>query len=514
MVVLDRRAVLRTGAATALAGAGAALPAGPASAAAVGSAAGSPGVVKPRSAVQPENLDARGWRQLADSVRGPLFRQQDANFWALSVPENHRFAQIIPAGILCPDTPADVARAISWASENQLPVTPRGGGHSYAGFSSTTGLLLSLARMRQVRVDTAAGTVTVQGGARNADVLAALGGTDLLLPGGRCATVGVGGLTLGGGIGFATRPYGLSCDSLISTVVATADGRLATCDENTNADLFWACRGGAGGNFGVNTSFTFRLHPVPGATVYNFAWDRRYAATVLKEFSDLTAEPAYSRTLGAQYGIHTGAEPTVYGQGLYYGDRTELEGILRPLLLAAPPATQFIEERKIWPAMGYFYATPSGNPYGTKSIVTPKLLTNDIIDRLVARIDAFPAGSPASSASVSFFAMGGADTAVKPGDTAYVHRDAHFIMSLTAYWGDTDFTEVRDTNLAWLDTLYQEMSADLGTSAYQNFPDGELKQWWTAYYGANYDRLVQVKQKYDPELLFRYPQAVRPDPRS
>lgn len=500
MVVLDRRAVLRTGASAALAGAGAAFSAPAAHASAT-------------SAVPQPRTGTRDWRQLQNSVEGPVFRPDAANFWALNLPENHRYAEIIPEGVVCPSRPADVAASVAWARANQLTVTPRCGGHSYAGFSSTDGLLVHLSRMRAVRVDTAARTITVDAGARNTEVYAALNATDLLLPGGRCPSVGMSGLTLGGGIGFATRPFGLTCDSLISTVVATADGDLVTCDAERNADLFWACRGGAGNNFGINTSFTYRLHEVPGAVVYDFTWDRRHAGPVLRFFSDLIAVPEYTRKISAQYGIRTGTGATVYGQGLFLGERAQLESILRPLLAQAVPATRFIEQRRIWPAMDYFYVEGGGDPYGTKSIVTRRVLPSSTIERLIGMIERFEARSGASSLSVSFFAMGGQDTAVRPEATAYVHRDARAIMSMTAYWGDADFPAVRDANLAYLDALYQDMAGDLGTSAYQNFPDGQLKQWWNAYYGANYDRLVRVKEHYDPELLFRYPQGVRADPR-
>jgi FAD/FMN-containing dehydrogenase len=496
MVVLDRRAVLRAGAATALAGAGAALTAPDAAAAA------------------PQNIDERGWRDLANSVDGPVFRQDTANFWALNPPENHRYAQIIAAGIVCPSSPQDVARAITWASANQLPVTPRCGGHNYAGFSSTTGLLVHLGRMRDVRVDPVGRTVTVQAGARNSDIFNALSATDLLLPGGRCPSVGVSGLTLGGGIGFATRLAGLTCDNLISTTVATADGSLLTCDENTNSDLFWACRGGAGGNFGINTSFTYRLQRIPAATVYDFSWNRSAAPDVLGFFSGLIGDPRYLERLSAQFGVGTGSGNPVYGQGLFLGSPSEVQGIFDPLLRIAPPASRSVQELPIWSAMSRFYVSGNGNPYGTKSIVSARPVTGDTISRLLSHVDRFPRQTPGSSGSVSFFAMGGREARRRPGDTAYVHRAARYILSLTAYWGDTDYPEVRDGNLAWLDSLYQDMAGRLGTSAYQNFPDGELRQWWSAYYGDNYARLVQVKQKYDPNLLFRYPQGIRANPGS
>lgn len=502
MDALNRRSVLRGGAGVAVSGVGAAMLASTASA-----SVPSPSVPGRR------NLDERGWQELADAVSGPIFRQDTANYWALSLPTNHRYAQITPAGVFVPDSAQDVARSIRWAGHNQLPILPRCGGHSYAGFSSTAGLLVPLANMRRTRVDLAAKTLTVQSGCLNQEVYDALKDTDLLLPGGRCPAVGISGLVLGGGIGFATRAYGLTCDSLISTEIALADGRLVTADENTNPDLYWACRGGAGGNFGINTSYTFQLYRVPRATVWDFTWTRDDAPAVLMALSDLISMPEHARTLSAQFGIRNdGTTVTLYGQGLYFGTKTDLERILRPLLAATPPTRLFIEERKVWPAMSYFYETSSGDPYGTKSIVSSRPLNEGVINHMLDQIGSFRSRSTASRVAVSFFAMGGKDNAMAPGDTAYVHRRSRFILSMTAYWADIDSAGVRDANLGWLNKLYGDLSADLGTSAYQNFPDGELKNWWTAYYGSNYDRLVRVRQKYDPKLLFRYPQAVRANP--
>ncbi|MFD8888721.1 FAD-dependent oxidoreductase, partial [Streptomyces erythrochromogenes] len=190
MATFDRRAVLRGGASAALASVGTMLLSPPDSTA-----------VPLAPAPKPRNLDERGWDELEHAVDGPVFRKDDANYWALSLPTNHRYAETTPAGILVPHSAADVAESIRWADRNQLPILPRCGGHNYAGFSTTTGLLVHLAALRKVHVDQDAKTLTVQAGCLNRDVFAALKDTDLLLPGGRCPTVGVSGLVLGGGIG-------------------------------------------------------------------------------------------------------------------------------------------------------------------------------------------------------------------------------------------------------------------------------------------------------------------------
>ncbi|MGW8955646.1 FAD-binding oxidoreductase [Streptomyces sp. NPDC055709] len=460
--------------------------------------------------ISPMDRDTRSWRELRRRVKGPLFRSASANYWALNMPTNPRYANIHAEGILCPDGDSDVTEAITWARKNGLPVTARGGGHSYAGFSNTEGLLMPFARMRKVRLDADEGTLTVEAGARNTDVFEVLKDTDLLLPGGRCPAVGVSGLVLGGGIGLATRAYGLTCDSLMRTSVATASGELLTCDENREADLFWACRGGAGGNFGINTSYTFRLHRVSGVTIYDLSWEWQDASRAIVAAAELIEQPETARTLSCQFGLRTRGT-RVYAQGIYFGARAGLEQAIAPLLSLSPART-IIEERRIWPAISYFYQISSGDPYFTKSIVSPRALAAGTVHKLVARMDEWVQRSPESEATIAFFAMGGEDAVPAPEDTAYVHRDARFIMSMTTYWANHDPSAVQHANIAWLNTLYDDMSADLGTRAYQNFPDRELPNWWTAYYGSNYRRLVRVKEQYDPRQIFRYPQGIRPHP--
>ncbi|MFI9203175.1 FAD-binding oxidoreductase [Streptomyces sp. NPDC053048] len=506
----DRRRVLRTGLGAAVtAGLGLSLTEQPA-----------PATVRPAPARpdvrRPADVDNRAWRDLRDRVRGPLFRPSDSNYWALSLPANHRFADRHPAAVLCPRTTGDITEAIAWVRRQRIPVAVRCGGHNYAGYSSTTGLLVHLAGMRKVEVDVGALTVTVQAGARNSEVYEALKNTDLLLPGSRCPDVGMSGLVLGGGIGMATRRYGLTCDSLLRTTVATSEGEVLMCDERRDADLFWACRGGAGGNFGINTSFTFRLRPVAGVTVYDLAWEWKDAAAVLAAAAEVTgASGETAQDLSCQFGLRTAGDGTrVYAQGLYFGAQDDLERALRPLLKAAAPTRRFIEQRRVWPGMSHFHETPSGNPYLARSIVSKRHLTSGVIDRIVGHLDDWRPRSRASRSTVTFFAMGGKDAAPAPGDTAYVHRDARFILALTTYWSDTDPGPVSDHNTTWLGRLYDDLSKDLGTAAYQNFPDPELERWWSAYYGSNYNRLVKIKEDYDPSGLFRYPQAVRDRPGS
>ncbi|MGW2601641.1 FAD-binding oxidoreductase [Streptomyces klenkii] len=490
---MDRRTVLRAGAGAGLA-AGLWAPAGRAAA-----AAGSEG---------------RDWGGLKRLLGGRLYFPGDPRFAPLNMPANHLYSHRVPAAIACPRSHEEVLATVEWAGRHAIGVVPRGGGHSYAGYSTSDGgLLVHLGGMRDVTVNGT--TLTAGAGARELDVYAALKDTGLLLPGGRCPEVGVGGLVLGGGIGPATRAYGLTCDSLTGTTVVTGDAYTARCDENSNSELFWACRGGAGGNFGINTSFTFTLHPVRTATAwYDLSWAWKDAAPALKRLAELIAEPRYRKSLTCQFGLRTAGERRVHAQGLCFGsERSEHpEQTLRTLITRLRPRRSATGTAGIWECMRRFHETPPGDPYAAGSIVAGKDLGASVVDELVDSLGSWKAASPDSRAAVSFFAMGGADTALRPADTAYVHRDATFIVDLAAHWSDADPAPVPDANRLQLQALHRSLSRHLGTDAYQNFPDPGLRNWQTAYYGGNYARLQTVKRTVDPARLFTYPQGIAPTP--
>ncbi|WP_424889896.1 FAD-binding oxidoreductase [Streptomyces sp. XH2] len=482
---MDRRTVLRAGAGAGLA-AGLWAPVGQAAAA---------------------RKDA-DWAGLKKLLGGRLFRPGDRQFWPLNLPANPFYADRVPGGIAYPQTPDDVATAVNWAGENGVKVVPRSGGHNYAGYSTTDGgLLVHLGGMRDVKVNGT--TLTVGAGARNADVYAALKDTDLLLPGGRCPDVGVSGLVLGGGIGLATRNLGLTCDSLTGTTAVLADGYTATCHENSNSELFWACRGGAGGNFGINTSYTFRLHRVQGVVTYDLSWDWKDAKSALKALAGLIAESRHRKTLACQFGLRTSGNARVYAQGLYFGPQETLMSLIGRL---PRPKSRAVKRAGVWEGMSRFYETSSGDPYASGSIVAKQNLATPVIEQLVDAFSGWKSVTPASRATVSFFAMGGADTALRPTDTAYVHRDATFIVDLATYWSDGDPDQAAAGNKQALQRLYGMLSAPLGTGAYQNFPDPDLQGWQAAYYGRNYAGLQRVKRTVDPDRLFTYPQGIVPAP--
>ena len=492
-----------------------------------------------------EQVSRRDWKRLADglSSSSTLYRPRDSSYPVLAIPFNHRYAGIKPAGIVACGTARDVREAILWARQVGLPAVPRSGlGHNYAGYSATTGLLLNMARMTSI--DSAplpgtarsrtygpmtvvhnAGTVTVGAGVTNSDLHPLLEDRGMFVPTGRCPTVGVAGLVLGGGIGFSDKMFGLTCDRLVATTVVLADGQVVEASQDSQSDLFWACRGGAGNNFGVHTSFTFRYDQFHGTVgFFEFRWSLDCVLPVLAVMQQIVRDTADNKRFNCRLGIgtqgrtrtqiHANANVNVIGQ--HYGSADELRAILAPMLAigtASERARNSAAIRHVTPgqASELLSTTMPADQFGAKSAVLTSrtLLTSRQVSAAAERLLDWPGSGNKDGAGFAMFALGGEINQVPPEATAFVHRRALFIFSAETCWADYDPPDLAAANLHWLDEFYDGIFGDTPPGrSYQNFPDPALKDWRRAYYGANYDRLVRVKQKYDPAGFFRYPQAI------
>ncbi len=288
---------------------------------------------RPSPTRQPSPTSA-DWSELSKSLQGTLIRPNSSYYSTAHQLFNPRFDYIHPAAIAYCVSPADVQTCIAFAQRFGVPLAARSGGHSYAGYSTTTGLVLDVSRMNTVTVDAGAGTANVGAGTRLIDVYAALAQYGLVLPAGTCPTVGIAGLALGGGVGVLGRKLGLTCDSLLAAQIVVADGRVLTCDTNHEPKLFWALRGGGGGNFGVVTSFTFRVYPVASLSLFTLNWPWSSAADVLdawQNWAPQAPDELWSNCL-FQATSDKGAEPFVQVGGVYMGEATSLNVLLQPLI--------------------------------------------------------------------------------------------------------------------------------------------------------------------------------------
>ncbi len=439
---------------------------------------------------------------LARNLTGQLLKPGDAEFLARAVPQNLRFAANLPTAVARCSSPADVQTALRWCQDYGVPLAVRSGGHNYAGYSTTSGLLLDTTLMNDVQFESSTGRAKLGGGAKNRDAFAALRNTNTAITHGRCIGVGVAGLTLGGGVGFNMRARGLTCDALVETEVVTADGQVLVCNALQNEDLFWACRGGGGGNFGVNTSFTFQTFPVGTVTAFLIDWE----TLPLEVFRTLiTLAPGFPTTLGiiGRIDRSAGGHTKAISLGQFLGTPDELKALLAPLYALAAPSREDIQQLPYWDAQDILSepGRPGFYQEASRYVYTP--FDNAALDLIEDFMQRWP--ETHGSADFSFFLTGGAVDDLARTDTAYVHRGAVMVVASANSWTEEDDPAA---SLQWQAEFDQALGPLTSEERFVNFPDPSSTDFLRAYYGQNLERLIEVNRKYDPGQLFKYPQAV------
>ncbi|HWF20645.1 MAG TPA: FAD-binding oxidoreductase [Acidimicrobiales bacterium] len=470
------------------------------------------------------------WSRLGSSLSGTLVVPSDPTYGTARLVYNERFDGAMPAAIALCQTPTDVQHCVNFARANDVPITARSGGHSYGGYSSGPGLVVDLAGINSVAADASASTATIGGGALLIDVYSQLGSAGLLLPAGSCATVGIAGLTLGGGIGVFDRKYGLTCDNLTALEMVTADGRVTTCNAHEHPELFWACRGGGGGNFGIVTSFTFDVHPVPPIALFTLQWPWSAASAVAAAWQHwITTVPdeLWSNCELLASGS-AGPGPSVEVSGVFIGTADALDGALGPLQSAvgSAPSYRSVGAQSYVSAMlaeaGCSDSTvaqchlPSQNPAGTlqrvsfdaKSAYLASPMSLAHLDAVIQAVESLQASVPSVQGGVAFDSGGGAIDQVAPDATAYVHRNALASIQYSATWSSGAPSSVGTGVTTWLDQTSQALAPAVDGQAYQNYIDPTLADWPRAYYGSNLARLVSAKRAYDPDDLFHFAQSI------
>jgi FAD/FMN-containing dehydrogenase len=461
-------------------------------------------------------------RDLARQLRGTVLTRGDAGFNESSEPFNQRFDHIKPQVVAQVANEKDVVKCVLWAREHGVPPVARGGGHSYAGFSTNRGLVIDLGALNSVDVDAANGTAVVGGAALNADVLAATKGGEWLLPGGTCLGVAYGGLTLGGGIGFNTHWAGLSCDHLVGSRIVTADGRRLSISEDEHDDLFWACRGGAGGSFGINTSLEFELQRVPVETVSFYSFDYRgadAAAAMLAAFDELCERaPAEFNADSAAQAVPVGPGGpreaiSAFSRGQYLGPVEELQELVRPVQEAAPTTNVQFETFAYWDMQQFFAsAEQPRHSWGDISRYAQGRLPDDVYGRLAELLAECP--SRTEDTNGSFWSLGWVGgpvvNSIGRRQTAYVHRNATTMLRATPDWAEGTAPAEAKALQSWARQMIDLVRPHTPNESYQNFPNRGIEDWEQQYYGVNYPRLRDVKTKYDPGDVFHNQQSVRP----
>ncbi|MGH7265355.1 MAG: FAD-binding oxidoreductase [Candidatus Rokuibacteriota bacterium] len=398
---------------------------------------------------------------------------------------------------------ADVIAAVAFARDHDLLVSIRGGGHGVTGNAVCDGgLVIDLSRMRSVRVDLAKRTARAGGGATWGDFDHETQAFDMATTGGIVPTTGIAGLTLGGGIGYLNRKYGLACDNLISADVVTAAGRLLKASAEENADLFWGLRGG-GGNFGVVTALEYRIHPVGSVLGGELIFPLDRAKETLRFYrSWSTAAPDEVR---ADATLLSGPEgPALAIIVCYCGSTERGEKVLRPLREFGPPIADTVAPSRYARIQNLLteVLTPGFLHFWKSGFF--RSFSDDAIEKLV---DFFAAAVPSPFAAVAIEHLGGAIRRVGEGETAFGHRRAQHSCLVLRAWREP---AVSQDNIAWARACYGVVEPFLEQGVYVNYLGEEGESRVRAAYGANYQRLAALKQKYDPTNFFRANQNIRP----
>lgn len=470
-----------------------------------------------------------GLRELDRALRGSVVERGSAGYGRARLLFNTRFDAARPRAVVFAETADDVAKTVRWARRHGVRIVPRAGGHSYAGYSTSPGVVVDVTRMNAVRADVPGRTAVVGAGANLADVYAALWRRRLAIPGGSCPTVGIAGLTLGGGVGFASGKLGLTCDNLRRLTIATADARIRTCSPREHADLFWACRGGGGGNFGIVTAFEFGAHPVGDVAWYRIEWPWRDAARAVAAWQAWAphAPDELFSVLQLAATERKGSPPVAGSSGQFFGSEAELRRLVAPLVDAGAPTrvtvrtTSYMAATLMWAGCRgplercrVREKTPGRKverwTFKGKSHYAKRPLSSDANATLVRLVEARRSDPSLGRGSVLLDSYGGAIARVPKAATAFVHRDALFSLQYLAFWDRGAPARVVAANLRWLRGFHAAMRPHVSDGAYVNYADPDLRDWPRAYYGPNYSRLRRVKRRYDPASTFRFPQSVRP----
>ncbi|HEU5471563.1 MAG TPA: FAD-binding oxidoreductase [Actinophytocola sp.] len=447
------------------------------------------------------------WAALRARLSGGLVLSGEPGYDAARRPFNLIFDTRAPAAVATCTRAEDVQACVDVARAARIPIAARSGGHSYAGYCVPDGgLVADLGRMSgvEVRPD---GTAVIGAGTRLIDVYAGLAAAGRCLPAGSGPGVGIAGLTLGGGIGVLSRKFGLTCDRLVSARVVTADGQLRTAAADNEPDLFWALRGGGGGNFGIVTSFGFATEPAPDLTVFSLNFPAGAGADVVDAWQRWV--PGTPDELWSMCRLSAGSPPSCRVTGCFVGPPAALTGLLAGL--AVRPSARSVQGKDFLAAMRWFagcaqrsvaecHPAPEGGQLDRTGFVAASRMLPAAVDagRLVSVLEG------RRGVDLLLDSFGGAISRVDSAATAFPHRAA--LASAQVYAGATARTlQAVTASVAQVRDAIGELS---GNTGYVNYIDPGLVDWQNAYYGANLPRLRAVARRYDPAAVFGFAQGI------
>ncbi|MFE9769975.1 FAD-binding oxidoreductase [Streptomyces sp. NPDC005808] len=468
---------------------------------------------------------AANWTALAADLDGTLIRPGDATWPTAHQLYNTRFDTLKPTAVAYVANADDIRTTMAYARAHAIKISIRNGGHSYGGWSSgNSRLVIDVSKLNKIRVS--ANEAVVGGGSKLIDVYRGLAAKSVTIPAGSCPTVGVSGLTLGGGHGVVSRAYGLTCDSLTQATLIMADGKQLTANATEHKDLFWALRGAGNGNFGIVTELRYKTHPAPQAVSAYLTWPWSKAAAVVKAWQEWGPTQPDEIWSSCHLANASGGTPTISIAAFSLGTYGELQNAVDRLAdtIGASATSVSLKRRSYEDSMEVYAgcssfstdaqchlpgSTPGRSPqgalgretYAARSDFFDRSLSSAGVQTLLNQLPTVRGGA----GSIALTALGGAINRVSPTSTAFVHRRSRMLAQYIVSWqAGTSGT----TAQSWLSAAHKAMSPYASGAAYQNYADPTLTDWRKAYYGDAAPRLTTLKRLYDPSRVFTFPQAL------
>ncbi|MFD2211942.1 FAD-dependent oxidoreductase [Virgibacillus halophilus] len=429
------------------------------------------------------------------------------------------YYEMFPRAIVFCQEEKDVLNALKYVRENKIPFRIRSGRHSYQNFSLlNNGIVIDISELNAIKVNPSKDIAVMQAGCELGHVYHTLwqhgrtipsgiqSTTGSAIPAGTQSTVGIAGLTLGGGIGYLSRVFGLTCDNLLNVRIIVPKGKydvkVVEANKMKNSELFWACRGGGGGNFGIVTEFKFRIHPIKNVSIFQTEWDFDQLETAFDRWQRWA--PFTDRRLTSSIELRAKSENTILALGQFLGAEGELKKLILPLVKDTSARKIQVGTVPFNKAINFFN-NPAGNipSYFKRSgsyIYEP--LPRDGIQIMKKFLE----HAPNKNTAIWQQSLAGAVQDKEPSETAYYHRDALIAQEYNTRW--VNRMEARE-NVQWVFALRENLKP-YTQGDYVNWPDISIRDWPITYYGQNFDRLREIKTNVDPMNVFRFPQSIPP----
>jgi FAD/FMN-containing dehydrogenase len=435
------------------------------------------------------------------------------------------YSKRVPKSVVFCQHPQDVQNAVRYAREKGLPLRARSGRHSYEAFSVAEGaVVVDVSEMDEISVDAAKGVARIGAGVYCLDLHEQLYDVGLTTPAASGASVGIAGLALGGGFGVVSRKYGLTCDNVAGVELVNCEGELVYANADQNADLYWACRGGGGGNFGIVTAFDFKVHPIGLVAVCNITWSWDAFMAVAGAFQEFAPKATDALSTFLRFSVNASPDQntiTLFGQ-LTPDSPAELAGfsaLISPMLNAAPPIGVQVQMVPYSAAAAFFAGVDPKKPewmlhphndtqlFKSTSAVAYQPFSDDALKLLKSQIESAPAQQDWDTnepSMIQLLAGGGAPGRVPVDGTAVPHREAVFVVQYDAYWTDPADQPVAEK---WIEGVRTAMLPH-AKNAYVNYVDRYIEDYLDAYYVTNLAKLVEVKRAVDPDNVFNFEQSI------